>query len=422
MFVQRLESGDFDHGDNKPILLSDIYSFARRRSGNENRLLKIKIKLLILFGQTITFAGSTLLDDRFVIRLFDEMRPYFKEGYIIPDLRREADSFQHLAEIRRSEYPSKRIWSNTEALDTDIARVINFDASEVSNLFSHGLAGHIDEALKQTDDKEESDQLMKFSEGITTSTVPLTLGYVRQLTKNLKRPNEMQRIAELMYCITGAEVVGAHTFLPGYFIEEKLLWGDMLPRTYFTLHEMKVVESLFEHYAIDVSRLEFLSPQGVIELRNDRRIIDAMAELSRIVRKARESFVLDTSAAADYRKASAFVSGTINQLVKEACKREDRREKIFYLTHDVVIDLANIPFSNIGGRLIKRFVNWLGASRRTGVLGKSMTPLLTGSTVIREKLTGVNGSPGMPDIDLKMISDKKPKALIHPKAGSKLLK
>jgi hypothetical protein len=421
MSVQRLESGDFDDSDNKPILLSDIYSFARRRSGNENRLLKIQLKLLILFGQTITFAGSTLLDDPFVIGLFDEMMPYFKEGHIIPDLRREADSFQHLAEIRRSEYPSKRVWSNTKALDTNVMRVINFDAFEVSNLFSHGLAGHIDEVLKRTDDNEESEQLLKFIEDITTSTVPLTLAFVRQLTQNLKRPNEVQRIAELMYCISGAEVVGAHAFLPGYFIEEKSVWGDLLPRTYFTSHEMKVIESLFEHYAIDVSRLEFLSPQVVIELRNDRRIRDALAELRKIVRKAHESFILDTSAAADYRKVSAHVSGTINQLIKEACKREDRREKIFYLTQDVVIDLANIPFSNIGGRVIKRFVNWLTA-RRTGVLGKSMTPLLTGATVIRERLTGVNGSPGISNLGLKMIRNAKAKDLINPKIDSKLLK
>jgi|ERR1043166_395606 hypothetical protein len=389
MFVKRFERSDFADG-NRPLLLSDVYAFARRRSGDENRLLKIKLKLLVLFGQTITFAGSTLLKDPFAVQLFDEMKPFFKEGYIIPDLRGEAYSFQHLAEIRRAEQVTKGIVSHAKTLDRDIVRVINFDSFEVSSLYSHGLAAYINEAAKQTEDSEELEQLLQLNEKIVTSKVPLTLDYVKDLAKTLKNSNDVKRMAELMYCVSGAEVVGAHTFLPGYFVEEKSLWGDLLPRVYFTSHEIKVIESLFEHYAIDVSRLEYLSPEEVIELRNDRRISDAIVQLRKIVNKASDSLVFDLSVADDYRQLLSHVAVVVNQLVKEACKREDRMEKVFYVTRDVVVDLANIPFSNIGARLVNRFVNWLGASHRTGPLGLSMTPLLTAATVLRDKLTGVN--------------------------------
>jgi hypothetical protein len=391
MTLNRLRPDEFER---RPILLSDIYSFARRRSGEENRLLKIKIKLLILFGQEITFAGSVLLLDRFVIELFNEMRPFFEAGYIVPDLRSEADSFQHSAEIRTASRASKKLMAHSANLDATVSKVIEFDSFEVSSLYSYGLLGFIDEVASATADREEVERLLKIREIIASIQTPFTLDYVKGLAESLKHPNDFKRMAELLYCVSGGEVVGAHTFLPGYFIEEKVLWGDLLPRTYFTTHELQVIESLFEYYAIDVSRLEHLSPEQVIELRNDRRVSGALAELDKIVTAANEALILTTSTVDDYKKAVANASSTINSLVREACNADVRKDKWFYFIQDLVVDVAAIPFSNVGTRVMRRFVNWLNSSRYSGMLGKSMTPLSTSAEVIRNKLMGLEGASG----------------------------
>jgi hypothetical protein len=419
MALKRLKPGEINR---RPILLSDIYSFARRRSGEENRLLKIKIKLLILFGQNITFAGSALLLDRFVIDLFNEMRPFFEAGYIVPDLRNEADSFQHSAEIRTFGQASRTFMAHAEMLDSAVKDVIEFDSFEVSDLYSHGLIGFIDEAVAATTDKEEVESLLKASEIIVSTKDPLTLDNVKSLAEPLKNPNDFKRMAELLYCISGGEVVGAHTFLPGYFIKEKSLWGDLLPRAYFTTQELQVIESLFEYYAIDVSRLEFLSPPQVMQLRNDRRISDALADLNNIVTKAHEALIINFETAEDYKRAVTNVSSTINSLVREACAGAMHKDKWFYLIQAIVVDLASIPFSNLGTRVVRRFVNWLGSSRYSGILGKSMTPMSTAAEVIRNKLMGLEGNFGALTQAQRRINERKEKQLTDSNRPRKLIK
>lgn len=372
----------------EPILLSDVYSFARRRSGRANRLIRLQVKLLTLLGERVTFAGSTLLRDPFTIDLFNEMSPAFEEGLIVPDLRDEAESFEHLAELREQKGVTKDLRGHVRRLDTKIKQVISFDADEVSDLYYHGLIGIINELIDRAPDPRDREIYHAIKETLAASPGRLTLEYVKSMGNTLERANSFKRLAELLYCITGGEVVGATILIPGCFIDEKTLWRDLIPQGEFSAPQLQAFEALLRYYAIDITKLEFLSSEEIVDLRQDIRLGEAVSELKKIAADARATLILDPELASDYKKATIHLSRTIEEIVGEACKFEVKKDKVFYWVWDLAWDFSGLPFSNLTQRLVKTLTRRLSSIPYIRRLAYSGTPLSDVAAVLQDSLLG----------------------------------
>ena len=375
----------------RPVLTVEVYPFIRQRSHHGQLWAVIQAKIVALIGREVTFAGSTLLSDPFARRYFQELRPFFQAGIIVPDLRDEAESFVHLAYLRASGTPGNELLNHAAELDANVARRVRFDPRQVGELYKAELTGYLESLLAGSKGHEDATQLDNLRRRIEAHTGPPGLPEIKSMAGALQRPAEFRRMADFLYCTTGASVVGADIMAPGYLHPEYALWAAANLPAGSTGAEMKTIETLFWFLGIDTRKFAYLSPERVLELRGDGRVIAGVLALRRLAGQAAELVEKQPGALPQLQDEAQSIGRIIGALVERAYKREEAAARRARVVTDIVMD--QVPY--IGAWVKKGFCRlWtsLSSNPRAGWATRRFTPLLTFSSLVREELAGwVNG-------------------------------
>ncbi|MEK9135683.1 MAG: hypothetical protein AAB393_01065, partial [Bacteroidota bacterium] len=225
---------------------------------------------------------------------------------------------------------------------------------------------------------DDPDALLQAKALIQARAGPLALKSVKEISRSLRDGVEFRRMSEFLYCVTGAEIVGADLLLPRCYssAQAQTTSGPSAP----TDLGVEAVTSLFRYFAIDPTQIAQLSPERILQVREDRRVKDAVAELERLI------------AEAERRRSASPTQASFDELVteirtrvREACKRETNRESTFSMVSDIVMDYG-IPMSSLFKRGIVRLERWLARSKHFGGATRSFTPLTTFVSLVHVEL------------------------------------
>jgi hypothetical protein len=359
--------------DDRPILLGQIYAFARRRSGQPNDAIVQRMKLLTLLGHRITFAGSALLDDEFVWSVFSELRPLFESGVITPDLRAEAESFEHLASLKGGTRAQRTVRRARE-LDQSVLSVISFEPIDVSGAFAHQLSEAIGQAIGSADSKL-ADTLYAVKERIATWPGQLSLADIRDMARTISQPNHLLRAAEILYCTTGADDVGASASLPGYFVDVGEVSDAARTETNRSTDEVVAFATFLERYALSVDHLRHVNASDILAMREDRRVEQAATILRHLVKETR-------ALSLDEGRDAVESMHVLQNAVTDRCRSEARRDTGLRWLADIAWD-AGAPLSNIASRVIRGAVTKIARSRAS-ILAHEFTPLAATAAIVRD--------------------------------------
>lgn len=384
---ERLSATDLP---NRPVLLTEIYPFARKRSRLGMDWVEIEIKLMLIMGREVTFAGSTLLKDAFIQRLFDRNIEFFSRGLIVPDLNSNCEGF----EDRLAQYPGGNPKSQdrirARRLDENVRRVISFEPDRVSSSYVQGLIVYLKKRLEDGSSKPGAERFEKLIEELRNTDGPLSLRRVSELCRLVPEWQQVSKMGEFLYCCTGAEVVGADALYSKHYKEAQVQFGLVEGVSQPDL-ELVAAESLFEFFAIDWRKLASLSPKSVLELRDDARIRHGVHALEKLVQEVRTK-VAEGGSGGDGRLSIQNAADELRVRIEEACERQARRESILSSTSDAVYDMSGIPFSSLVKKSVAKLASWFAKSKTLGGVARPLTPLTSFASIIHDKLRGKHES------------------------------
>ena len=379
MKAQRIWAGDLEQ---KPLLLCEIYPFVRRRSKQGQHGAICQAKLSAILGQNLTFAGSTLLSNKYASEtFFPALKPLFEEGIIVPDLRREAHSFGHLSELRARQGLPAGSPQVAEALDRSVAKTILFTPVDVSQDFLDRLVRFTQTRARASKVPADADRAQEVIRRLDSYEGPIVLEDAQEIGKELSFAVAYRRMCDYLYCSTGAAIVRGEPLLPIQFQEEHLFWQPR-PTADRLNYERLATEALFHICSIKMEALHDLSCESVLKLREDSRVVHAVERLGDIA-----------SEAAAFAQDAAALRREIELAVLMALQKQEQVIKVGSFTLDNVIDNIGIPASSIIKKGVSFFIDTTLKNRYTGKAIRSPIPLPTFVALLRDALReGVAGA------------------------------
>ena len=330
------------------ILLSNLYNFYRKKSGYSNDSLNILVKILIIFGYKITFAGSALLKDSFLFEFFKEHKLLFDNGLIIPDMRKEVHSFHELSTYQNP-INVKKAEEKSTLLDEVIKTVIPFSPDDVSIPFQKLVAETLLQFNHTIKLEREKDIILSCIEDLNNSISARKIDEIKDLPINNRML--LNDIIETYYCITGALVVGAEAYLPLRYMKVRYEYFDknlnlLIPNSFI---ESEIIKNISRILAIDLSGLDILNDYDIINLRNDARIKNGLEEISLISKKLKEIDNLQYESFTDNEFNSIYfeLKRHIEEEIKTLTKQEFKKNKYLVIGTNIGFDFVPIPTNTL---------------------------------------------------------------------------
>jgi hypothetical protein len=312
----------------------------------------------------------------------------FKRGLIIPDLSSTVGGFEErLTQSLRK--PTTEDLAYARELDDCVMTVIDFDAAAVSNSYARELVGYASSRVNDSTSGRSSERIQKAIEAIRQASSPLTLKQVTDLCRLLPEWRESKKMAEFLYCCTGAQTVGADALYSHHYKDSQIQFGRVQGIPDVALH-LAAAKSLFSYFAVDIQKLASLDWKGVLKLREDSRIRNGVQVLGKLVEKAKDNIAngkFEHNATLPLRDASE----ELRLVIQEACAKQAKREAVLSTTLDTAFDLSGIPFSSIAKKGVTKIEGWLAGSKAMGDVGgvaRRMTPLTSFASLVQEELKG----------------------------------
>ena len=341
------------------------------------------MKLMLVLGRELTFAGSTLLNDPVAQELFSRNLEFFQEGLIIPDLEAASGDFVHRLEQYRERRGSSKLVELAGQLNNNIRRVIVFEPTDVSADYQRQLEAYT-RTLADQGSSATGEQLQSIIEGLRSVPGPISLKQVSAIARRAPDPHSFKKMAEFLYCLTGADVVGADSLYSHHYKESQVQVGQLDHHSQANL-EVMAADTLFSSLALDWRGLANLSPRSILRIRDDARIRYGVQAVERLVDDSRARIAKGDLTTADGDPLQA-ASADLRAHLAEACARELKREHGFILVSEAAFDNSGLPFSSLLRRGVAKLEGWLAHTKHLGAAAKPLTPLTTFVSVIRDEL------------------------------------
>jgi hypothetical protein len=370
----------------RPVLLTEIYSFARSRSHLGSVWIELQIKLMLILGRELTFAGSTLLNDPLARTIFERNVDFFREGLIIPDLEVHVSGFEHRLlkyKIRGSRRDRREY---ARRLDDSVRSVISFEPTEVSADYVNRLTAYARFFASEVVRKSADEQIEAVIAAIQETKEPLSLPTVTELSKHFPDPKGFKRIGEFLYCYTGADVVGADALYSHHYKQSQMALGNFDNAGQANL-ELVAARSLFTYFAVDWQKIAILPPTSIMKLRDDARIRTGVNTLRALIQEARQRTIKGIVDAGGDRLLSE-ASDELRIIIEEACTKQAKREGMLNLSSDLVFDA--IPMSSLAKRGLTKLEGWLAGTKFLGGMSRPLAPLTTFASLVQKNLKGAS--------------------------------
>jgi hypothetical protein len=362
----------------RPVLMSSVYPFISGGGLDAIRRARATLKVDCLLHEKATLPGSLALCDEFIRALVMSNLDFVRSGDLVLDLRNECSCFADLARLKYGSKLAVEIAKVAECYDSNAAHLLRFSATDTSSQFKTGMLDHLRSLLIKVKKREIRGLLESRIQHWENAERMFTLDDACALGARTHYAAHLRKVAHYYYCVIGGQVVQAAAQVP------KALWQaankgipGMLqeegPRDPLSLAHASVLE----YFAIDLQQIDRLTPQQILELKNEGLIIQVRRELMNLVAQA-QTQVWDGEidpAVVGYTKE---LSSEIRRLVSERCSRERGREKWENRASRLLEESCGlfVPGLSVAKSAIKRFgaglCKWTGMQR----LDFSTTPFV----------------------------------------------
>jgi len=376
--------------DRPLLLLSDVYPFISGDDEAAFRRARITMKLACLLHEKSTLAGSMVLEKPFLRNLVLSQQGFLKSGALVLDLRDECQSFNRLADIKFGPSVPDDLRRAADILDSVCKEVVIFSPSTTSHQYVSELRECLVDLHRRARCPNVRSSLEKGIERLDTLSGTLRYEDAAKLVDDTYIRRKVGNLAKLLYATIGARVTHSVPLLPvSVWRAADTSWvenrGEMSDRTDRVIADGAVME----YFAVDAMAIDRLSPEEIVDLRNEPLTSAYIRELDEASEQGRREF--ETRGCADRELVSLVKERQelIRQQVYKRCESERRHQgregKIIHVVEEVGGTV--VPFVATGKKVLAKLAR-TAASRheRLAWLDYTTTPISAYVTRHQERL------------------------------------